>query len=278
MVKKTQDDHVKNILNPELNSYRAMQISKGIKPKNFAKLNRMKIVQAKRQRKERAEKERKLEEGKQDFFKRWHSKYDHVESRFNSGSQSRSKNKQTEFLRRGSGEKIVQPKQRTEKVRSKPRVPNTGDLISSRPSSGNKDEVDYIKQNRESARHTPRGTRREVSPPKVKPRELKQGAIPAYLTRRKNEWAHQLQRERNVDPDCPSGMVVMKDKDRIAKIHSISIEIERTKNLLTTVPLNIRVSSVKRKKVALESKLKHLESLLKRFMRPKVYVSAAEEE
>ena len=67
MVKKQQDDHVKKILNPELRSYRAMQIAKGIKPKNFAKLNRMKIKQAKRERKERKEKEKQLEEGKKDF-------------------------------------------------------------------------------------------------------------------------------------------------------------------------------------------------------------------
>ena len=274
MVKKQQDDHVKKILNPELRSYRAMQIAKGIKPKNFAKLNRMKIKQAKRERKERKEKEKQVEEGKKDFFKRWHSKYDHVESRFNSNSKREPKKKQTEFLRRGSGEMMIEPKERTEKVRSKPRIPSTQDLLSRPSSRRSKNEVNYIEQNREAARFTPRGTRREVSPPKVKPRELKQGAIPAYLTRRKNEWAHQLQRERNMDPDCPPGMVLMKESDRISKIHSISIEIERTKNLLTTVPLNFRVPSVKRKKMALETKLRHLESELKRFMRPKVYVEA----
>ena len=49
----------------------------------------------------------------------------------------------------------------------------------------------------------------------------------------------------------------MKDSDRF-KIHSISIEIE-FKNLLTTVLLTLSVPSVN-KKMALETKLRHLES------------------
>ena len=274
MVKKQQDDHVKNILNPELRSYRAMQIAKGIKPKNFAKLNRRKIAHAKRERRKKIEEEKKVKNEKQDFFKRWHSKYDHIESKFRSTTAATSTEKQIGFLRRGSGtSKKVEPKPRTPRTHTKPRVPSAQSLT--RPtSSGSSEKVDYIEQNREAARNTPRGRRRDISPPEVKGRELKQGAIPAYLTRRKREWADQLHRERNKDKDCPPGMVLMNEKDRISKIHSISLEIEKTKNLLTTVPLNIRVPSVKRKKVALESKLKHLEASLKRFMMPKVYVAA----
>eukprot|EP00638_Chattonella_subsalsa_P015076 CAMPEP_0117854270 /NCGR_PEP_ID=MMETSP0949-20121206/24220_1 /TAXON_ID=44440 /ORGANISM="Chattonella subsalsa, Strain CCMP2191" /LENGTH=282 /DNA_ID=CAMNT_0005702897 /DNA_START=102 /DNA_END=950 /DNA_ORIENTATION=+ len=101
------------------------------------------------------------------------------------------------------------------------------------------------------------------------------GKVPAYLQQRNAEWKKQEEeRLANMpDPDCPPGMILMPEAERLETLHTLQENEQEVRNQLDRMPLVVQVPSMVRKQKALEAKLREIEQAKKIFERPKVYIA-----
>jgi len=203
------------------------------------------------------------------------------------GSRSNSaKEQRREFLRRGANE-VLQQKQKDIRVQ---RAQEVG-----KESDGDYAQAKEIKK-MAVPRHTEINTLAERSdrnfissnraeniqaaPKKVKdePVDVKHtsfGKVPAYLEQRKEQWqrAEQERLANMPDPDCPPGMVLMPEEERLETLRILAQNEKEVRDQLDRMPLKIEIPSQVRKQKALDDKLKEIEEAKKIFNRPKVYVA-----
>jgi hypothetical protein len=117
--------------------------------------------------------------------------------------------------------------------------------------------------------------------PKSRPQEERDykhdefGRLPKYLEERKNQWAEEeeAKRRRRPDPDCPPGMVLMPESERVSTLEVLQQSHEEAMNQMRKLPFVIETPSMRKKQEFLEGKLREIEHAISIFSKPKVYVS-----
>lgn len=86
------------------------------------------------------------------------------------------------------------------------------------------------------------------------------------------------ERIRNLpDPDCPPGMKVMGDGERVQTLAVLRENQRELRVLISKLPLVSQTMSSKRRKEAAEDRLKEVEEAILIFEKPKVYIKMDDE-
>lgn len=131
--------------------------------------------------------------------------------------------------------------------------------------------ADFIAKNRKEARR--------LCPPSAVAEESAKhqeyGRVPGYLKNRKEEWAYaEEERRRNApDPNCPPGMCLMPEQERMDTLRTLQTSKTDCTNQLERMPFVIETPSMKRRQEDLESKLREIDRAIEVFSKPKVYVA-----
>eukprot|EP01040_Poterioochromonas_malhamensis_P001175 gene1175-1247_t len=297
-----QHDSMGDFINPT-HGYRGELTKKGIKPKNHMKDNvqelRMKQMKLKQ---EKDEKELAENRAKQ-LYKL--PQFQNVESRLYGGDSARehspssarrtsfdeNTNENRRFLTRGLSEvrreelirekklirqelemkleeeRALAEKPSTPRKASVPRANEVAPLAA--PSNAN-----FIHRNKVSA-ITMQPSKRIDDDGSVVDKHDEFGKVPQYLEERKARWAaEEEERKRRLpDPDCPPGMCLMPESERLETLRVLQESREEALNQLRKLPFVIETPSMKKKQEFLENKLREIDRALSIFSKPKVYVA-----
>lgn len=137
-----------------------------------------------------------------------------------------------------------------------------------------KERVDFVNANAwEVIKKTPSVHSEEQDSRPVNP---SYGRIPRYLLERKEQWAREEEERRKnaPDPDCPPGMVLLDEDERVRTLHVLRKSLTEAQLRMNSLPLRIETFNQIRRKNELETKLQEIEDAIKVFDRAKVYVAA----
>ncbi|KAL0582642.1 hypothetical protein ABG067_007380 [Albugo candida] len=107
------------------------------------------------------------------------------------------------------------------------------------------------------------------------------GKIPAYLVRRRLEWAREEnERKKNQkDPECPPGMIRLEEAERLRTLQLLRNDILSSNAIATyqkkmnLLPLRLETMGQKQRKIDLEQKLQEIENAIGVFDQNKVFVT-----
>ena len=101
------------------------------------------------------------------------------------------------------------------------------------------------------------------------------GRVPKYLRNRKEQAQREKEAEaaRAPDPNCPKGMKLMPEEERVQTLEVLQNSREEAINQLAKMPFVLETPSAKRKHAELEMKLKEIEAALSLFNKQKVYIA-----
>lgn len=101
------------------------------------------------------------------------------------------------------------------------------------------------------------------------------GRLPKYLEERKQQWADEEEdkRRRRPDPNCPPGMVLMPESERLNTLEILQQSFEEAMNQMRKLPFVIETPTMRKKQEYLEGKLREIEHAIGIFNKPKVYVA-----
>jgi len=104
------------------------------------------------------------------------------------------------------------------------------------------------------------------------------GRVPAYLEERKAQWEEEKEerKKRMPDPNCPKGMKLMPEDERLQTLEVLVRSKDEATKQLMRMPFVIETPSLKRKQGALEAKLREIENAIDLFSKPKVYIAMNE--
>ena len=287
---------------------RGAQKRAGITPKNHMMENRMALRFAQ----EKARDERELAaRGGGDLYKL--EQFRHVQSRVydaapqsprrsargeqgdaNTEDGSQATQQKENFLQRGAAAKRMQEmKGKSADARRviKEQI-NEARYVANRPSTPKKGETpkhdeygvfkprsnaNWISENRQAAEEMKAPTtmtRREQS---VQDGAVHEnfGRVPKYLRNRKEQAQREKEAEaaRAPDPNCPKGMKLMPEEERVQTLEVLQNSREEAINQLAKMPFVLETPSAKRKHSELEMKLKEIEAALSLFNKQKVYIA-----
>ena len=109
------------------------------------------------------------------------------------------------------------------------------------------------------------------APPK--PKDF--GKVPKYLQQRQAELRHEEEVARqlaDIDMDCPDGMRLLPEQERVETLKILEQNKEKVTAEIGAMPFVVDTHGLKKRKQALENKLKDIEEAVKIFSRRKVYV------
>jgi len=133
-------------------------------------------------------------------------------------------------------------------------------------------EIDFVASNR-------KGIQRMVPDrPKVQESPAKHesyGKNPKYLEERKQQMKEEKElRMRNMpDPDCPKGMKLMADEERLSTLENLQRSKTEVLQLLGKMPMVLETVSARKKQEVFENKLKEIENAINIFKKPKVFIA-----
>lgn len=148
-----------------------------------------------------------------------------------------------------------------------------GSMLTRAVSEQKKDKVDYVNANAwEVIKKSPP---KDMGPEQRRVRNANFGRIPKYLLERKEQWAREEDERRRTapDPDCPKGMVLLDEDERVRTLHVLCQSLEEARLRMNRLPLHVETLSQVRRKAELEDKLREIEDAIRVFDRPKVYVT-----
>lgn len=101
------------------------------------------------------------------------------------------------------------------------------------------------------------------------------GRVPEYLEERKAKWAEDEEeiRRRRPDPNCPPGMCLMPEEERMQTLEVLQQSKTEALNQLRKLPFVVETPMMKKKQEYLEGKLREIEGALVIFSKPKVYIA-----
>lgn len=107
------------------------------------------------------------------------------------------------------------------------------------------------------------------------PRHDEYGRVPAYLEDRKAQWREEeeYRRANAPDPNCPKGMTVMPESERLETLEVLQNSRAEAMKQLSALPFVVETPSLRRKHESLEAKIKEIDSAIALFSRQKVYIS-----
>jgi hypothetical protein len=139
-----------------------------------------------------------------------------------------------------------------------------------------REEKDFIGLNRAQAL-MPARVKADVGRSKTEsdPKHSEFGRVPDYLEQRKARWAAEEEeaRRRAPDPDCPRGMCVMPEDERLNTLEVLKQSKGEAMRQLQNMPFVVETPSQKKRQTELESKLREIERAIALFSKPKVYVA-----
>lgn len=271
---------IADILCPD-NGYRGKMERLGIKQKDFIKENTRDIRHLQQKIKHDKIEDIKLNEPKELYkmeqFKNVSSKLFSYENDENSINQ---KNVNVEFLTKGISEmrreKIriqnkLERQQLETKFQDSPQSPRKPALPHGTAKLKPRRNSDFIRLNLTEVL--------KMSPPKHEMIEepFKHedfGRLPKYLEQMKAK-SHALKeeaRQRATDPDCPKGMKLMPDDERLKTLDILIGNKEEIMKQYGKLPFVVETPSMLKRRAALEEKLKEIEHAIQLFSKPRVYV------
>jgi hypothetical protein len=101
------------------------------------------------------------------------------------------------------------------------------------------------------------------------------GRVPEYLQQRKAQMQQEKEDAlaRKPDPNCPKGMKLMPNDERLQTLDVLKASREEAINQLARMPFILETPTAKRKHTELEMKLKEIEAALALFSKQKVYIA-----
>jgi len=161
---------------------------------------------------------------------------------------------------------------------TKPRVPRRAELA---PAPAPQQRKDFISANNARARHAkPSASPSKATGVAAPPEKHKHGAfgkVPPYLANRKQQWADQEEQRRidAGDPDCPRGMKLMPESERLETLAALRKSQREGGAQLQKLPLHVETASQIKRKAELEGKMKEIEEAIAIFSRTKVFISSS---
>lgn len=146
-------------------------------------------------------------------------------------------------------------------------------------------DIDYVNANIESVSVVGHNKRKEVKaandaakvtkPSLIMPVSYKTGSVPKYLVDRQTEWREEAERKEREkpDPDCPPNHYRLPDEARIEALKEMKSKFDEL--LLELSRFSVRADSIRirQRKRDIEEEIKSLESKMKIYNRPKVFLS-----
>lgn len=261
---------VGSILQP-VNGVRDAMRRRGQKPKDHARANIAKMRAQQRKHREDREAAAEAKEGfKLRRFAKVQSRVDRSGVAKDEASGASPPKPKKKFLRRKSDKGPAPHRMPSKFVREGPRkasVPKAREVARLAPRSS----VDFVSSNAVEV-ITAEPKRRASEREETKHGEF--GKVPAYLQKRRAKWAAtEADRIASApDPDCPPGMTVMPESERLETLRALKATLDDVKANLQRLPLTIETPSQIRRKNALEAKYKEVEDAVKIFSRRKVFV------
>jgi len=290
---------VSAFLNP-VDGVRGAMRSRGIEPKNHARDNVLALREKAAQNRQRLEDEAQQQPDawKLSKFKAVKSRIDEASEKVKAqGLQNRrpsnnnggihsprrpqphhdgSSESGGGFLRKGALDIRLAAKQQTNSPRdwsprkesTKPPVPRPAAVPQlPRPTKN------FIAENRTAAR-TMESPRKEKADSTHRHESF--GAVPQYIKDRNEEWAEAEARKKAAmpDPNCPAGMVLMPEEERLDTLQTLKENEAHVSSQLFKLPLRSTTPSLLRRKEELEQQLREIEDAKKLFSKSKVYVMA----
>lgn len=134
-------------------------------------------------------------------------------------------------------------------------------------------DKDWVTRNRVSAT--------VMSPPRKEDDDSKMqkhaayGRVPGYLENRKALWNEEkeIKRRSLPDPDCPRGMKLMPEDERLSTLEVLENSKAECFKQLGRLPFNVETPSMRKKQEALESKLREIENAINIFSKTKVFIA-----
>jgi hypothetical protein len=101
------------------------------------------------------------------------------------------------------------------------------------------------------------------------------GKVPNYLEQRKQQWEDEKEeiKRRAPDPNCPKGMCLMPEIERLDTLEILHSSKAEALKQLQALPFVIETPSLKRRQQGLEDKLNEIEKAITLFSKPKVYIA-----
>jgi hypothetical protein len=283
-----QKDTMGEFLNPD-NGYRGSLVRKGIQPKDHMKDNVKELRLAQMRQKMKKDEE---DQPEKPLYKL--AQFQNVESRLYDIPKEnirRQSFEPKEFLTRGASErrqmeieksskavraelemKLEEQRQYSEQQLTprKASVPRPHEYAQvPEPSNTN-----FISRNRVEAVSNIQGRRNSFNnDDNGKHDEF--GRVPQYLVDRKQKWEEEKEemRRRLPDPNCPPGMRLMPEEERLNTLQVLQESKETVLEQLRRMPFVIETPSLRKKQDALESKLREIENALTIFSKQKVFVA-----
>ena len=131
--------------------------------------------------------------------------------------------------------------------------------------------------------HGPQAGRRSVRQPQVPtvpPRDPastkhEAGAVPAYLQRRKAEWAEEAAAEAEREAlaaQCPPGLRLVGEEEKARILGTLAAEKEKAEQALLQLPFVIKTQATQRRKDQLEARLLEIDGAATAYSKEKVLV------
>lgn len=102
------------------------------------------------------------------------------------------------------------------------------------------------------------------------------GKVPSYLLKRKEAMLtrqeEQHQRYKEHPPDCPDGMRLMKNADRLATLEQLEDSRLKLLKALSDLPLLVDTLALQRQKTELENRLSDVDKAVRLYSRSRVFV------
>lgn len=137
-----------------------------------------------------------------------------------------------------------------------------------------RNNADFISRNRAKALCLvpPKLASREGAEPE---RHEDYGKVPNYLEERKAKWAVEKEemRKRAPDPNCPKGMMLMPESERVSTLEVLKVSKEDATKQLAKMPFIIETPSLKKRHSELEAKIREIENAIALFSKQKVYIA-----
>ncbi|KXJ16482.1 enkurin domain-containing protein 1 [Exaiptasia diaphana] len=108
--------------------------------------------------------------------------------------------------------------------------------------------------------------------------KYKRGSVPKYLKQRQKQWKkeEEIRIANTPDPTVPAGHVLMPRDERLQTLDALQKNQDELLVELRSLPVRADTLRVRTRKAELERKLSEIESAIKIFSRPKVFVKVDE--
>lgn len=283
-----QRDTISNFICPD-NGYRGKQARQGVQPKDHMKENMRELKQSQavmREKKEEAARPAK-ELYKLSQFKDVGSKLYEAPERLTTRRPSLD---HKEFLSKGVSEKrreelaLESRAQRIELDKKmdeakhyadlpttprKQSVPKSTDVAALAPPSN----ANFVSRNKVKAMTMIPARKESTDEPH---RHEEYGRVPEYLEERKAQWADQEEevRRKKPDPNCPPGMCLMPEDERVSTLETLMRSKEEALVQLRKLPFVVETPTMKKRQEYLDNKLREIDQAMAIFSKSKVYVAS----